>query len=65
MKVQHLIGKLRYTQQEMRDTAAAMRRAGIAVAHADELAGAANIIDSWIEGIDAEADAGVKGPEHG
>lgn len=56
LHTQHLIGKLRHTQEAMRDTARHMREAGIEH-HAAEMDGAANIVDSWIAGIQEEAKA--------
>lgn len=62
MNMQHLIGKLRHTQAAMRETAALMREAGIEH-HPDEMVGAAEIIETWIEGIRANApDPGVDSP---
>lgn len=53
IELQHLIGNLRHTQEALRATAQYMRDAGrghYANKIADELAGAANAIDSWIQG---------------
>jgi hypothetical protein len=60
MHRQHLIGKLRHTQDAMRKTAKLMREAGVEQ-HPDEMDGAANIIDSWIDGIQRDGIPGVKG----
>ena len=54
LPTQHLIGKLRHTQRAMRETAKLMREAGVEQ-HPDEMDGAANIIDSWIAGIQIAA----------
>jgi hypothetical protein len=48
-RAQILIENLRGTQAAMRQSAALLRREGIV--HAGEMQGAANIIDSWIAGI--------------
>jgi hypothetical protein len=59
-ETQDLIIKMRLLQVDMMIVARALKSKGIA-AHAAELDGAANMLGTWIDGIDAEE----KGDDHG